>query len=197
VLKADAVSLDGAVTDPAAAAAAAAEAAARALREGLVDQKQSAADFNAEEVPLSTSVLQGTDYTEARSVKVRPAPGRSPPTVCCQGRMKRDGWSTPASGTLLCLLHRCPPRCQAWARAFPSAMREPLAAGRAAGHRGRVLGGPRARAQAAPHHRGRLPGAAREQLHADGGARRAPTERAHGHGCLLRCSRRLRASAWC
>ncbi|KAK9840665.1 hypothetical protein WJX81_008358 [Elliptochloris bilobata] len=69
VLKADAVSLDGAVADPAAAAAAAAEAAAKALREGLVDQKQSAADFNAEEVLLSTCILQGTDYSEARSVK--------------------------------------------------------------------------------------------------------------------------------
>jgi hypothetical protein len=89
VLKADAVSLDGAVTDPAAAAAAAAESAARALREGLVDQKQSAADFNAEEVPLSTSVLQGTDYTEARSVKVRPAPVLSPVTIGC--RLVPDG----------------------------------------------------------------------------------------------------------
>ncbi len=72
MLKADAVSLDGAVADPAAAAAAAAEAAANALREGLVDQKQSAADFNAEEVPLSTCILQGTDYSEARSVKACP-----------------------------------------------------------------------------------------------------------------------------
>ena len=81
VLKADAVSLDGAVADPAAAAAAAADAAAKALRQGLVDQKQSAADFNAEEVPLSTCILQGTDYSEARSVKVSP---RAPaPLACC------------------------------------------------------------------------------------------------------------------
>lgn len=82
VLKADVVSLDGAVADPAAAAAAAADAAAKALRQGLVDQKQSAADFNAEEVPLSTCILQGTDYSEARSVKVFP---REPPAplACC------------------------------------------------------------------------------------------------------------------
>ena len=81
VLKADAVSLDGAVADPAAAAAAAADAAAKALRQGLVDQKQSAADFNAEEVPLSTCILQGTDYSEARSVKVCPCVPAPP--ACC------------------------------------------------------------------------------------------------------------------
>lgn len=36
----------------------------------LIAKKQSAADFNAEEAPMSSYVLNGVDYTAARSVKV-------------------------------------------------------------------------------------------------------------------------------
>lgn len=37
----------------------------------LVSSKQNAAVFDATEIPLSTAMLNGQDYTSARSVKVR------------------------------------------------------------------------------------------------------------------------------
>jgi hypothetical protein len=37
----------------------------------VLEAKQSAATFDAEEVPLSSFVLNGTDYSEARSMRVR------------------------------------------------------------------------------------------------------------------------------
>ncbi len=36
----------------------------------LTSKKQTAADFNAEQIPLSSFILNGVDYTAARSVKV-------------------------------------------------------------------------------------------------------------------------------
>lgn len=36
----------------------------------LIAKKQSAADFNAEEAPMNNYLLDGVDYTAARSVKV-------------------------------------------------------------------------------------------------------------------------------
>lgn len=53
-----------------AGAVAAPTTAAQEAPLSLIAKKQSAADFNAEEAPVSSYVLNGVDYTAARSVKV-------------------------------------------------------------------------------------------------------------------------------
>ena len=45
-------------------------AAVEDVSANLTSKKQSVADFNAEQIPLSSFILNGVDYTAARSVKV-------------------------------------------------------------------------------------------------------------------------------
>ena len=54
----------------------------------LIAKKQSAADFNAEEAPMSSYVLNGVDYTAARSVKVRTTLPEWPFTFSRQRRIE-------------------------------------------------------------------------------------------------------------
>jgi hypothetical protein len=45
-------------------------AAVEGASSNLTSKKQSAVEFNAEQIPLSSFILNGVDYTAARSVKV-------------------------------------------------------------------------------------------------------------------------------